>query len=122
MTSTSLCLPYFLKSLRRSMRTFRTAFHPCCTAANSNHSGNVGLSLGYPTVDTGFSGVFNTFSKTVICLLMLRGRHRGMPSRIDRAIMLPGDLVINEHLLEEPADKPRFPDRDLSKMKRYHTS
>ncbi|KAF4452557.1 Low-affinity potassium transport [Fusarium albosuccineum] len=56
--------------------------------------GNVGLSLGYPTVATSLSGKFKTFSKVVICLMMIRGRHRGLPYALDRAIMLPnGQLV-----------------------------
>lgn len=52
-------------------------------------SGNVGLSLGYPTVSTSLSGIFGTFGKVVICLMMVRGRHRGLPYALDRAIMLP---------------------------------
>ncbi|RSL62441.1 hypothetical protein CEP53_004790 [Fusarium sp. AF-6] len=51
--------------------------------------GNVGLSLGYPTVSTSLSGMFGTFGKVVICLMMIRGRHRGLPYALDRAIMLP---------------------------------
>lgn len=34
---------------------------------------NVGLSLGHPTVSTSLSGVFNQFSKLVICAMMIRG-------------------------------------------------
>ncbi|KAM0239590.1 hypothetical protein ACHAP5_008238 [Fusarium lateritium] len=51
--------------------------------------GNVGLSLGYPTVATSLCGKFGTFGKAVICLMMIRGRHRGLPFALDRAIMLP---------------------------------
>ncbi|KAJ5743778.1 hypothetical protein N7533_008648 [Penicillium manginii] len=53
--------------------------------------GNVGLSLGYPTVSTSLSGEFTVFSKLVICVMMIRGRHRGLPYKLDRAIVLPGD-------------------------------
>ncbi|KAH7140526.1 cation transport protein-domain-containing protein, partial [Dactylonectria estremocensis] len=53
--------------------------------------GNVGLSLGYPTVLTSLCGLFGTFSKVIICLTMIRGRHRGLPYALDRAIMLPGE-------------------------------
>lgn len=56
-------------------------------------SANVGLSLGYPTVNTSLSGQFNTFSKVVICFMMIRGRHRGLPYALDRAIMLPSDRI-----------------------------
>ncbi|KAL1626341.1 hypothetical protein SLS56_006925 [Neofusicoccum ribis] len=57
--------------------------------------GNVGLSLGYPTVLTSLSGQFTMFSKLVICAMMIRGRHRGLPYTLDRAIQLPND-VLNE--------------------------
>lgn len=53
--------------------------------------GNVGLSLGHPDVLTSLCGKFTVFSKVVICAMMLRGRHRGLPYAIDRAITLPGD-------------------------------
>ncbi|RKL03747.1 Potassium transport protein 1 [Fusarium oxysporum] len=53
--------------------------------------GNVGLSLGYPTVSTSFSSQFSTFSKLVVCAMMLRGRHRGLPYALDRAIVLPNE-------------------------------
>jgi potassium uptake Trk family protein len=61
--------------------------------------GNVGLSLGYPTVSTSLCGKFGTFGKVVICLMMIRGRHRGLPYALDRAVMLP-----DEHPLETPAE------------------
>ncbi|KAF3912609.1 hypothetical protein AA313_de0206277 [Arthrobotrys entomopaga] len=53
--------------------------------------GNVGLSLGHPTVLTSLCGKFTPFSKLVICAMMIRGRHRGLPYALDRAIMLPSD-------------------------------
>lgn len=55
--------------------------------------GNVGLSLGHPAVLTSLCGQFNTFSKLVICAMMIRGRHRGLPVRLDRAIILPDDAA-----------------------------
>ena len=57
---------------------------------------NVGLSLGYPSGWTSLSGKFTTFSKVVICVMMIRGRHRGLPYAIDRAIMLPGEDMADE--------------------------
>lgn len=51
--------------------------------------GNVGLSLGYPTNLTSLCGHFTTFAKLVICAMMIRGRHRGLPYALDRAITLP---------------------------------
>jgi hypothetical protein len=34
----------------------------------------------------------HTLSKLVVCLVMLRGRHRGLPVAIDRAVMLPAEF------------------------------
>jgi len=51
--------------------------------------GTVGLSLGVPYDNFSFSGSLNTLSKLVICAVMLRGRHRGLPVAIDRAILIP---------------------------------
>lgn len=53
--------------------------------------GCVGLSIGYPNVAYAFSGTWHTSSKFVLCVMMLRGRHRGLPVDIDKAIQLPGD-------------------------------
>ncbi|KAK5652919.1 hypothetical protein OQA88_9398 [Cercophora sp. LCS_1] len=55
--------------------------------------GNVGLSLGYPGVNTSLCGIFSPFSKVVICAMMIRGRHRGLPYTLDRAIMLPSERM-----------------------------
>jgi potassium uptake Trk family protein len=53
--------------------------------------GTVGLSLGYPNVDTSFSAQFKVLSKLVIVAMMIRGRHRGLPYALDRAILLPSE-------------------------------
>ncbi|CAE7230532.1 unnamed protein product [Rhizoctonia solani] len=55
--------------------------------------GTVGLSLGLPTANYSFSGALRPLSKLVICIVMLRGRHRGLPHAIDRAVVLPWDLL-----------------------------
>ncbi|CAE6454324.1 unnamed protein product [Rhizoctonia solani] len=74
--------------------------------------GTVGLSLGLPTVriineratpiankpnyfqaNYSFSGALRPLSKLVICIVMLRGRHRGLPHAIDRAVVLPWELM-----------------------------
>jgi len=54
--------------------------------------GTVGLSLGIPTANFSFSGALYTGSKVVLCAVMLRGRHRGLPMSLDRAIMLPHEF------------------------------
>jgi Trk-type K+ transport system membrane component len=55
--------------------------------------GNVGLSLGTNETLTSLSGDFTVFSKLVICAVMLRGRHRGLPYALDHAVMLPSDRL-----------------------------
>ncbi|KAH7909367.1 cation transport protein-domain-containing protein [Hygrophoropsis aurantiaca] len=54
--------------------------------------GTVGLSLGIPTENYSFSGAFHPLSKLIVCIVMLRGRHRGLPVAIDRAVMLPAEF------------------------------
>jgi hypothetical protein len=58
--------------------------------------GTVGLSLGYPTTDASFSSQFGIVSKLVIIAMQIRGRHRGLPYELDRAILLP-----SEHLQQK---------------------
>ncbi len=69
--------------------------------------GTVGLSTGVPYVSTyllvcntslskrkanySLSGAFRPLSKLIICVVMLRGRHRGLPVAIDRAVLLPSE-------------------------------
>ncbi|KDQ59452.1 hypothetical protein JAAARDRAFT_621723 [Jaapia argillacea MUCL 33604] len=54
--------------------------------------GTVGLSLGIPNANHSFSGALHTTSKLVLCAVMLRGRHRGLPVALDRAVMVPVEL------------------------------
>ncbi|KAF2646809.1 hypothetical protein P280DRAFT_387556 [Massarina eburnea CBS 473.64] len=55
--------------------------------------GTVGLSLGYPGVNTSFSGQFKPLSKLIIIAMQIRGRHRGLPYALDRAILLPSESL-----------------------------
>lgn len=60
--------------------------------------GCVGISVGVPFNNFSFSGGWYAGSKLVLCLVMLRGRHRGLPVALDRAVRLPGDQL---HMDEE---------------------
>jgi potassium uptake Trk family protein len=62
--------------------------------------GTVGLSLGYPTANTSFSGQFRTLSKLVIIAMQIRGRHRGLPYELDRAILLPSESLQQKEIKE----------------------
>jgi hypothetical protein len=55
--------------------------------------GTVGLSLGYPTINASFSAEFGVIAKLVIIAMQIRGRHRGLPYELDRAILLPSDSM-----------------------------
>lgn len=55
--------------------------------------GTVGISVGLADQDYSFSGALETVSKIVLCCVMIRGRHRGLPVAIDKAILLPREEV-----------------------------
>ncbi|KAI8060954.1 cation transport protein-domain-containing protein [Gongronella butleri] len=57
--------------------------------------GNVGGSLGkgFPNTPTSQSAQYCTASKLVLIILMFRGRHRGLPAAIDRAVLLPSEQL-----------------------------
>jgi hypothetical protein len=55
--------------------------------------GTVGLSLGYPTINASFSAEFGVIGKLVIIAMQIRGRHRGLPYELDRAILLPSESM-----------------------------
>lgn len=42
-----------------------------------------------------FSGSWRTASKLALILVMLRGRHRGLPVAIDHAVQLPGEALFD---------------------------
>ncbi|KAJ5359147.1 uncharacterized protein N7496_011560 [Penicillium cataractarum] len=55
--------------------------------------GCVGVSLGYPGKNYSFCGAWHTISKLILAAVALRGRHRGLPVAIDKAIMLPSESL-----------------------------
>lgn len=62
--------------------------------------GTVGLSLGYTNINASFSAEFGVIAKLVIIAMQIRGRHRGLPYELDRAILLP-----NENFQKKEADE-----------------
>lgn len=86
--------------------------------------GTVGLSLGYPNTDTSFCAQFTKLSKFIVVLLLLRGKHRGLPNSLDRAIMLPSDHLQqldnkNFRVVNDNTDGEEEPDKlsdELSDM------
>jgi hypothetical protein len=57
---------------------------------------------------TSLCGHFTVFSKLVICVTMIRGRHRGLPYALDRAITLPSDRLADD----EDNREGRYKDRE----------
>ncbi|KAF2494101.1 hypothetical protein BU16DRAFT_591035 [Lophium mytilinum] len=53
--------------------------------------GCVGISVGLPNEAYSFCGSWHTLSKLILCAVMIRGRHRGLPVAIDKAVLLPGE-------------------------------
>lgn len=51
---------------------------------------NIGLSIGLPDESFSFSGGWYVGSKLVLVVMMIRGRHRGLPVALDHAVKLPG--------------------------------
>jgi len=54
--------------------------------------GSIGLSIGLPNANYSACGAFHPLSKVIVCLVMIRGRQRGLPVAIDRAVMLPREF------------------------------
>ncbi|SNX84022.1 related to potassium transporter TRK-1 [Melanopsichium pennsylvanicum] len=76
--------------------------------------GTVGLSLGTPYDNFSLSGRFHTLSKLVVCAVMIRGRHRGLPVAIDRAILLPSELEAEDMLDDDFSHIDDMWDRDTT--------
>ncbi|KDQ33775.1 TRKH superfamily [Pleurotus ostreatus PC15] len=71
--------------------------------------GSVGMSLGIPTENYSLSGALRPLSKLIVCIVMLRGRHRSLPVAIDRAIMLPAEF--ERHHVDEKGGMSGFSPR-----------
>lgn len=63
--------------------------------------GTVGLSLGYTGINASLSSQFSVVGKLVIIAMQIRGRHRGLPYGLDRAVLLPSESGFRSEA-EEP--------------------
>ena len=77
--------------------------------------GCVGISTGLPNEAYSFSGGWHVLSKLILCAVMLRGRHRGLPVALDRAVRLPGRGRGREDLGEEEEVDRRDRRRSMSR-------
>lgn len=85
-----LCIVEKHQIEREDNQSWFTVFS--CLFELTSAYGTVGLSMGTPMDNFSLSGRFNVLGKLIVIAVMLRGRHRGLPVAIDRAIMLPDDL------------------------------
>ncbi|KAH7020895.1 cation transport protein-domain-containing protein [Microdochium trichocladiopsis] len=63
---------------------------------------NIGISIGLPDQAYSMTGGMYTGSKIIMILVMLRGRHRGLPVALDRAVKLPAKQL--EELEDDDAE------------------
>ncbi|RPB00540.1 hypothetical protein L873DRAFT_1835026 [Choiromyces venosus 120613-1] len=77
--------------------------------------GTVGESLGYPGINASLSGTFSTFSKLVIVAMEIRGRHRGLPYDVDRAVLLPSVTTPDSTFAPDGSRLERVKSRDTAK-------
>lgn len=65
--------------------------------------GTVGMSMGYPGTDTSLCAQFSVVGKLVIVGMQIRGRHRGLPYGLDRAILLPNESLDSKEAADADA-------------------
>src|SRR5690606_16178464 len=58
--------------------------------------GTVGLSIGYPGIATSFCATWGAFAIFLLVVIMILGRHRGLPDSVDAAVQLPAHLLSNK--------------------------
>jgi hypothetical protein len=64
--------------------------------------GTVGLSMGAVGINASLCSQFTTVGKLIIVAMEIRGRHRGLPYGLDRAVILPSESRLrNEAKVEE---------------------
>lgn len=63
--------------------------------------GTVGLSMGVPSVDASLCSQFTVVGKLIIIAMQIRGRHRGLPYGLDRAVLLPSESRFKKEAEED---------------------
>ncbi|PHH90269.1 hypothetical protein CDD83_4139 [Cordyceps sp. RAO-2017] len=65
--------------------------------------GTVGLSMGAAGINASLSSQFTVVGKLVIIAMQIRGRHRGLPYGLDRAVLLPSESRFRKEAEEAEA-------------------
>ena len=63
--------------------------------------GTVGMSFGATKKSASLVGDMSVLSKLVIVAVIIRGRHRNLPSAVDRAVMLPHYLEHHDEVQDQ---------------------
>lgn len=69
--------------------------------------GTVGMSLGYTSVNASLCSQFSVVGKLTLIAMMIRGRHRGLPYGLDRAILLPSEALHSKEAADAEARMAR---------------
>lgn len=69
--------------------------------------GTVGLSLGFTGINASFSSQFSVIGKLVIIAMQIRGRHRGLPYGLDKAVLLPSEKNMRREVEEQALPRAR---------------
>ncbi|POR37961.1 Low-affinity potassium transport protein [Tolypocladium paradoxum] len=69
--------------------------------------GTVGLSMGAAGVNASLCSQFSVVGKLVIVAMQIRGRHRGLPYGLDRAVLLPSESRFRKEAEEAEATLAR---------------
>lgn len=67
--------------------------------------GTVGLSMGVPGVNASLCSQFSVPGKLIIVAMQIRGRHRGLPYGLDRAVILPSEARLKREQEESEAEE-----------------
>ncbi|KAH9900583.1 potassium transport protein TRK1/TRK2 [Xylariomycetidae sp. FL2044] len=69
--------------------------------------GTVGLSLGYGSINASLCSQFTVLGKLIVIAMQIRGRHRGLPYGLDRAVLLPSENLDRKEAEEAGARQDR---------------
>ena len=96
---TWVVLPWYLICSFESTASFEDGFKILFEVVSAY--GTVGLSMGLSYAPYSLSGAFSVPSKLVMVVVMLMGRHRGMPDNIDGAVDINGVWEVGDERFRE---------------------
>jgi Trk-type K+ transport system membrane component len=64
------------------------------------------------------AGGMHTGSKLILCMVIIRGRHRGLPVALDKAVRLPGEKLHKEEEEDFRIRRTKTMDRIASRESR----